>query len=221
MWNAIQKASKSVLAMGIVFSSMTALATEWFDTTAAERAATGYPISNRDKVGWAYASRSANEVCLDKGFPAGQYLGHQSGELMGVNCFDDDTVDWFDTTLTELKQTFGWGRYVDDKDHIDAQLPVWANLVAYYACYRRGYGAGFFTGHQSGELVGLHCIPRDRVHTVFVPANDRPDGWSWVHMNITANDVCASHGYRTGILYDYIASGEQPLWVNLKYNCFN
>ncbi|PTL83918.1 hypothetical protein [Vitiosangium sp. GDMCC 1.1324] len=228
MWKAIQKASKSVLAVGIVFSSMAALATEWFDTTAAERAASGYPIAKRGDVTWAYANRSSNEVCKSKGFATGLYVGHQAGELMGVNCFDEDTVDWFDTTLTELRRLPGWGNDTDDNTHVDKQVPFWANYAAFAVCNRHGYGTGFFTGHQSGELVGVHCIARDKMHYVQVPSNDarfglpggRPTGWPWHYLNITANDVCAYHGYRTGLLSAMFASG-QPFWVWLEYHCFD
>ncbi|WNG24180.1 hypothetical protein F0U62_09215 [Cystobacter fuscus] len=227
MWREIQKASKSVLAVGIVLSAMSALAAEWFDTTGAERAASGLPISNRASVTWAYANRSSNEVCRNKGFAAGLYVGHQAGDLMGIHCFSEDTVDWFDTTVTELRRLPGWGTDTDDNTHVDKQVPFWANRAARSVCNAHGYGTGFFTGHQDGELVGVHCITRDKVNVVQVASNDarfglpggRPTGWAWYYLNITANDVCAYHGYQTGLLNSMYASG-QTSWVWLEYHCF-
>lgn len=208
VFSTVRKALEVALALGVVASPAIALASvTWMDTVAAERAAGGWPISDRNTVNWAYANRSANEVCRGKGYSTGRYTGNQSGELMGVYCENDSA--WFDLTLDELAQTPGWGQYSGNYTDINQQISIPANTAAHLACTHRGYGTGYFTGHQSGNFVGVNCIAKSRVVNMVVSSSDfsfplgHPLLWKWWQSYITANDICNYYGHQTGVANEF------------------
>jgi hypothetical protein len=225
---------KFVLPVGVALLSASAFAyIQWFDTTSADRSASGYPISNRNDVDWAYANAGAAEVCKMWGFEAGLYVGHQSGQLMGVHCFSDDMIDWYDITNEELYSTPGWGNQRSVTDPPGEQIYFWSNRAAHLLCLGRGYGTGYFTGHQDtyNGVTGVNCIPSSRVGSVTVASNDprfgfpagfagSPQYWFWYEANIAANDVCAYHGYTTGVMNEMWASGS-AYYSHLTFHCWN
>uniref|UniRef100_UPI001146AF24 hypothetical protein n=1 Tax=Myxococcus sp. AB056 TaxID=2562792 RepID=UPI001146AF24 len=72
------------------------------------RSASGYPITARSDVSWAYANRGAEAVCARYGYPRGLYTGAQSGELMGLHCFTSDMVTWQGVPFSQIPQWAWW-----------------------------------------------------------------------------------------------------------------
>lgn len=208
--NLSRKTSLYVVILLLALGSGRALAgIDWFDTTSADRSSSGWPIQYRDTVDWSHANRSANDLCKLWGYSFGLYVGHQLWDLMGVHCFTLDTIHWKNATLSELRYTNGWGWGDGNSTDVSTQNPMWANHAATMYCMERGnYEAGFFTGHQSGEFVGVNCITAERATLVEVYQNDsrfsfpqhNPYDWQWWELNIAANDACNYHGHRTGVM---------------------
>lgn len=59
---------------------------KWFDATAAQIAATGWPVGDLNTVGWAQAARAATAFCKANDYVAGFMTGHQVPGKYGVVC---------------------------------------------------------------------------------------------------------------------------------------
>ena len=65
----------------------------WFDSTLAELSAQGTAVGDLNAIGWAPASRAANEYCRRKFYPAGGFFnGHQLDDKRGVVCLGKNSV---------------------------------------------------------------------------------------------------------------------------------
>jgi hypothetical protein len=177
----------------------------WFDTTRAERAASGYPIYNRTDVGWAHANRSAEAVCLRRGYDGGLYTGHQAGELMGINCFAGGSSVWMHLPGSVVRAQPSW----DPTKKLEGQRPDRANHVGHTLCLDRGYETGFLNGHHdpATDLYGVVCIPREHTSDEVTVSNLAFSGKPWWWYRIVVEDACLPLGYRTGnILYFFAGS---------------
>ncbi|MFP2897707.1 hypothetical protein [Corallococcus sp. 4LFB] len=199
--------------------------TVWFDTTAAMRAAGGYPITNRSDVDWAYANRSAEGVCANYGYARGMYNGEQAGELMGIHCFTSDMVTWQDISGSDAR---AWALWQGSSTSLSSQAAYNAGAIADNEC-GSFYDTGFFTGHQdvSADLMGLVCIPSPSVAVRGVNTNDsrfpflsgmNPPFASWWQLRSATTRVCQYFGYSTGTMDSYANTGV-PFVLNLGLKC--
>ncbi|MBZ4401485.1 hypothetical protein [Myxococcus sp. AS-1-15] len=197
----------------------------FFDTTAADRSAGGYPITNRNDVGWAYANRSAERVCANYGYARGMYTGEQSGELMGIHCFTSDMVTWQDLPGSDAR---AWALWQGSSTSLDSQAAYNAGAIADREC-GSVYNTGFFTGFQntSADLMGLVCIPSTHVAPRGVDTDDprfpflsgmNPPFTSWWQLRSSVNRVCQYFGYTTGTMNLYANTGV-PFVLNLGLQC--
>lgn len=58
----------------------------WFDTTSEDRLNSGWSFDDINTVEWAYARRSATNICKNKGYRTGFYSGHYAHGKMGLFC---------------------------------------------------------------------------------------------------------------------------------------
>jgi hypothetical protein len=97
-------------------------------------------------------SRAATGYCTSNGYEGGFFTGHQLNGLRGVICVGNDAARWFDSTNAELTNSGeGFG---------DINAAPWAKAAraATNMCVAKGYGGGFFTGHQLNGLRGVVCL---------------------------------------------------------------
>ncbi|QRK05846.1 hypothetical protein JQX13_37770 [Archangium violaceum] len=225
----LSKVVAPVVAAIVSLMSVPALAgVVWFDTTGGQRYDSGFPIWNRTDVGWAHVNRGAETLCGQHGFATGIYTGAQSGDLMGIHCLTEDVVDWFDVPGSAVRELLMW----EDGRNLEQQKPFRAGAAAHDLCTHRGYGTGFFTGHQDtlNDLIGLNCIPNERVHHIQVLSYDprfpdlakrlNPGFAPWFTMRSAAVQVCQYFGYETGVLSSFYQNGT-PTTVNLDMACFS
>jgi|GEM_PF-6244058 len=199
--------------------------TVWFDTTAAMRSASGFPITNRSDVNWAYANRSAEAVCNDNGYARGMYTGEQDGELMGIHCFTSDMVTWQDLPGSDAR---AWALWQGSSTSLDSQAAYNAGAIADRECGSVN-NTGFFTGFQntSADVMGLVCIPSTYVVPRGVDTDDsrfpflsglNPPFTSWWYLRSSINRVCQYYGYSTGTMDNYVSTGV-PFVLNLGLQC--
>ncbi|NTX35574.1 hypothetical protein HUA74_15270 [Myxococcus sp. CA051A] len=199
--------------------------TVWFDTTAAMRSAGGFPIANRNDVGWAYANRSAEAVCANYGYARGMYTGDQDGELMGIHCFTSDMVTWQDIPGSDAR---AWALWQGSSTSLDSQAAFNGGAIADNEC-NNYYSAGFFTGFAdtSADLFGLVCVSSSFVAIRGVDTDDsrfpflsgmNPPFASWWHLRGSVNRVCQHFGYTTGTMDTYANTGV-PFVLNLGLKC--
>ncbi|MCE9667906.1 hypothetical protein LY474_08795 [Myxococcus stipitatus] len=216
--------SLALTVVGLV-SAPAFAGTVFIDTTAAVRSASGFPITNRGDVNWAYANRSAEAVCNMYGYARGMYTGEQSGELMGVHCFTSDMVTWQDLPGSEAR---AWALWQGSSTSLDSQAAYNAGAIADREC-GSVYNTGFFTGFQntSADVMGLVCIPSTFVAMRGVDTNDsrfpflsgmNPPFASWWYLRSSINRVCQYFGYSTGTMDNYSNTGT-PFVLNLGLQC--
>ncbi|WP_338863761.1 hypothetical protein [Myxococcus stipitatus] len=223
------KLTSTLASLTLTLTATQALAgVVWFDTTAAMRAAAGFPITSRASVTWAYANRSAEAVCMQNGYARGMYTGEQAGELMGVHCFTSDMVTWQDVPFSRISR---WAWWDDGITTLDAEVSFKAEATAHNECNSMGmnYGGGFLTGHTGlSNVVGLVCIDRSHVAIRGADANDprfpaltpplHPNYSPWYQVRAAANQVCQYHGFATGTADGAVTTGTGVL--NLGFDCF-
>jgi hypothetical protein len=154
---------------GLVCSTMGVV---WRDAIAAEIANSGAPFTGDiNGVNWAQARRAANNICAKegRGFVGGHFNGHQvagsgvfANSKYGLICYGAP-AKWFDATTNEINAT-GWP--VGDLNTVG-----WAQAAraATEYCRKKGYDAGFMTGHQLPGKYGVVCQARG----ITVPVRDR------------------------------------------------
>ncbi|AGC48133.1 hypothetical protein MYSTI_06860 [Myxococcus stipitatus DSM 14675] len=203
----------------------------WMDTTAAMRAASGYPITSRGSVSWAYANRGAEAVCAQHGYARGLYTGAQSGELMGLHCFTSDMVTWQDVPFGNITR---WAWWDDGITVLDDQMAFKAEAATTGEAGQMGlnYGAGFLTGHKNTATnhVGMVGIDRSRVggRGVRTDATGFPDLTPsfnphyapWYTVRAVATQVCESYGFATGVASGAYTTGTIGI-LSLSFHCFN
>jgi outer membrane protein assembly factor BamB len=122
----------------------------FFDSTSAERSASAWVFTDVNTVGWAQASRLADEYCRARSYVGGQFDGNELNGLMGIVCYQGT---WFDLpkpetglSATDLNLLADWSA---------------AALAAVDACARRQKNAtgghGRFNGWQSNTSFGAVC----------------------------------------------------------------
>jgi hypothetical protein len=111
---------------------------------------THWGFTDVNAVGWAQASRAADEICHASGAMSGQLDGNQSGAVVGLVCYGG-TARWFDLPKSELQRA--------ETPMSDANNVAWgyAARVAHEACKRRGFVGGRLNGWQSDTTFGLVC----------------------------------------------------------------
>ncbi|WP_338863762.1 hypothetical protein [Myxococcus stipitatus] len=223
----MSKVISTLASLTVTLTSAQALAgVVWFDTTEAMRAASGFPITSRYTVNWAYANRSAEAVCMQNGYARGMYTGEQSGELMGVHCFTHDMVSWQDVPFSQISR---WAWWSDDITVLDKQVSFKAEAATNSECDTMNYGGGFLTGHTGpNNVVGLVCLDRSHVTIRNADANDpqfqaltpplNPHYAPWYQVRAAANQVCQHYGFPTGTATGAATTGSGIL--NLAFKCF-
>ena len=185
-----------------------------------EREWSGYPINNRSDYGitWGYANRGAHEICIRRGYTAGLYTGHQSGEWMGIHCFADGSGVWMDIPGWEVRSQSGWNISSTDPNKL---YPMNANVVGTSLCMQRGYGAGFMNGHHDpgNDLYGVVCTPAERTGEFLFKTDTAPHFWSWVSHRLTALGECNRQGFATGVIMGYVYDGPSR-WHFSRVKCF-
>lgn len=194
------------VALGALFFAVPALAyINWFDTTAWERQEARHPISSRTYVEWDYANKSAEAVCHRRGYEGGLYTGHQSGDLMGINCSGGGSLTWMDMPGWEARTTKAWLDYSRTVRNPTYLPHLVANGAAMDLCKARGYGGGFFNGHYDGvaDVMGAYCAPTERTFEVsYRKWCGQGTCSQWWSNNIDAEAVCIQSGGRIGVVYD-------------------
>ena len=114
----------------------------FFDTTHLDRASTQWRFDDPDSTTPAQASRMATDFAAGKGFGGGRLTGHHVGELVGVLCLPVTGTSFIDISDSEIAAT----AFPFD----DINTAAWAQVAraATEIAAKRGFGAGFFTGHQ-------------------------------------------------------------------------
>ena len=114
----------------------------FFDTTHLDRASTKWRFDDPDRTPFAQAGWMATDFAAGRGFGAGQPTGQHVGERVGVLCLPTDGIAFFDIPLAEIAVTkFPFN---------DINSAPWAQVgrAAMEIAGKRGFAAGFFTGHQ-------------------------------------------------------------------------
>jgi hypothetical protein len=129
----------------------------FFDTTHVDRASTKWSFGDPDRTAFAQASRMATDFAAGKGFGAGRPTGHHVGERVGVLCLPSNAISFFDIPLAEIADT----AFPFD----DINSAPWAQVgcAAMEIAGRRGFAAGFFTGHRIPGQCGWAGIAADLV----------------------------------------------------------
>ena len=132
----------------------------WRDAIVAEVANSGWPFSVVDDVNWAQAQRAASHICANakQGYVGGHFNGHYTSGTFGPGAFGlmcyGFPAQWFDASVAEINAT-GWP--LGDLNSVG-----WAQAAraATTYCERKGFVAGFMTGHQIPDKYGVVCQRR-------------------------------------------------------------
>lgn len=150
----------------------------FFDTTHFDRASTKWPFDDPDRAPFAQASRMATDFAAGRGFGAGRLTGHHIGERVGLLCLPVDGIGFFDVPFAEVAVTaFPFE---------DINSAPWAQVgrAAMEIARRRGFAAGFFTGHQVEGRCGCIGITPDLVSIFDVDdAMVAASGWAFTDVN--------------------------------------
>jgi hypothetical protein len=165
----------------------------FFDTTHVDRASTNWCFDDPNRTAFAQASRMTTDFAGGKGFGAGRPTGHHIGELVGVLCLPRDGIGFFDIPHAEIADT----AFPFD----DINNTPWAQVgrAAMEIAGRRGFAAGFFTGHQIPGQCGWIGIALDLVSVFDVDdATVAASRWAFADVNAVpwaqaarcATDIC-------------------------------
>ena len=165
----------------------------FFDTTHLDRAGTGWHFDDPDVTIAAQASRMATDLAAGKGFGGARLTGHHVGERVGVLCLPTTG-----TTFVDVTDATGFGFH-------DINTAPWAQIAAaaMQIAVSRGFGAGFFTGHQVPGKRGWIGIEA-RFVTLFDIEDDALGGSTdiltmhWAQAARLATDDCIRRGFAGG-----------------------
>ena len=190
----------------------------WRDTTADERAETGWFFNDVNTVSFAHASRMAHEYCARRGFASGHPTGHQLGSNIGVVCFPSALSAVEDVTDYQVASSgYGFG---------DINSAPWARVsrAANVLCTKRYYNdealggvsrphvSGVFTGHKIAggltvQMPGLACLRRDAgtfYNSTWQEHYDSGQGFAnvdtehWAKASRAATNICMAKGHPVG-----------------------
>jgi hypothetical protein len=173
----------------------------FFDTTHLDRASTQWEFDDPEHTAQAQANRMATDFAAAKGFGGGRLTGHHTGERVGVLCFPVTGTTFIDITDSEIAAT----AFPFD----DINTAPWAQVAraATEIAAKRGFGAGFFTGHQLSGRRGWIGIDA-RLISIF-DVDDMmvaQSQWAFIDINTVdwaqaarlATDVCITRGFAGG-----------------------
>ena len=173
----------------------------FFDTTHVDRAGTNWLFDDPDHTAAAQASRMATDFSNGKGFGAGRPTGHHVGELVGIICLPTTETVFFDVPLNEIVGA-AW-----PFDNINRAAWAQAGRAAMEMAYQRGFGAGFFTGHQLGDRCGLIALASSLISIFDIDDQTVSESpWAFTDINTVnwaqagrlATDVCIQRGFAGG-----------------------
>jgi len=165
----------------------------FFDTTHFDRASTLWRFDDPDNTPFAQASRMATDFAAGKGFGAGRLTGHHIGELVGLLCLPVGGLAFVNVPLAEIAVT--------SFPFEDIYSAPWAQVgrAGMEIAIRRGFAAGFFTGHQLEGRCGWIGIAPERVSVFDVDdATVGASRWAFTDVNTApwaqaarcATDIC-------------------------------
>jgi hypothetical protein len=183
---------------------------QWIDTRLAEIVGTKVPWSNVGSTPWARANRSAQEVCVRRGYVGGLYTGEALDDKRGVICLGSQVAQFFDVQQSEIEAL--------DEPFEDMETVPWsqAQRMADKLCIARGLPHGFFTGNHvdlifTGWVIGLArgLVCQDRslhwrdVDVATLSASSDQPVWSvdwldWGTASRAAGRYCWNRGYTWG-----------------------
>jgi hypothetical protein len=122
-----------------------------YDSTLAERRGSAWSFADVNKVGWAQASRLANEYCNARKHAGGQFNGQQTrpNGTIGIVCYDGT---WYDAPKSQVTLSSS-----------DLNLTAWgdgARAANDWCISRRHTLGGRFNGWQSPTSFGVVCYPK-------------------------------------------------------------
>jgi len=138
-------ASNIVSRVGVICDGTSA--SHFYDSTTGDRSGSPWYFAEVNTVGWAQASRLADQYCTAHSYRGGHFNGNEFNGLMGVVCYQGA---WFDVLKTEVNLPSS-----------DLNLETnWSEAAraANDACLRRQHNlGGRFNGWQSGTTFGTVC----------------------------------------------------------------
>lgn len=182
----------------------------FFDTIHLDRKHTGWGFDDPDRSAFAFASRAAHEFCVGKGFKSGRFTGHIIGERIGLWAIPANAT-FFDATDPEIQAT-GWGFGDINQTH-------WAQIARAATAFstRKGFAAGFFTGHQLNGKRGIICLDNSMVSwfdanmqdisgsgEAFNDINEVP----WAKAARAASNICLNKGFFGGFFTGHQVAGK-------------
>jgi hypothetical protein len=182
----------------------------FFDTVHLDRKHTGWGFDDPDRSTFAFACRAAHEFCIGKGYKSGRFTGHIIGERIGLWAIPVNATS-FDATDVEIQAT-GWG-------FIDINKTHWAQIAraATEFSIRKGFEAGFFTGHQLNRKRGVICLDNSIVKWFDVTLQDifnSGEGFEninevpWAKAARAASNICLNKGFFGGFFTGHQVSGK-------------